>query len=118
VRPYVRRDKTDGTDAEALLETVRSGQVPTVPVKRVEQQALVGLHRVREQWKTTRTARINALRGILREHGVLLPAGARAALRAIPTVLEDAATRLPGHLCRVLASVHEEVLAIEARIAA
>jgi transposase len=118
VRPYVRRDKTDGTDAEAILETVRSGQVPTVPVKRVEQQALVALHRVREQWKTTRTARINALRGILREHGVLLPPGARAAIRAIPTVLEDAATRLPGYLRRVLASMHEEVRAIEARIAA
>ena len=59
--------------------------MPSVPVKRVEQQALVALHRVREQWMTTRTARINALRGILREHGILLPAGARAALQAVPT---------------------------------
>jgi transposase len=39
VRPYVRRNKTDRADAEAILETVRSGQVPSVPVKRVEQQA-------------------------------------------------------------------------------
>ncbi len=118
VRPYVRRNKTDRADAEAILEAVRSGQVPSVPVKRVEQQALVALHRVREQWMTTRTARINALRGILREHGMLLPAGARAALQAVPAILEDAATRAARHLCRVLASVHEEVRAIEARIAA
>jgi hypothetical protein len=55
------------------------------------------LHRVREQWMTTRTARINALRGILREHGILLPAGARAAVQAVPTVLEDAAAALPPH---------------------
>ena len=48
VQRYVRRDKTDGADAEAFLETVRSGQVPTVPVKLVEQQASVALHRVRE----------------------------------------------------------------------
>ena len=55
VRPYVRRHKTDRADAEAILEAVRSGEMPSVPVKRIEQQALVALHRVREQWMTTRT---------------------------------------------------------------
>jgi transposase len=118
VRPYVRRNKTDRADAEAILEAVRSGHVPTVAVKRVEQQALVALHRVREQWMTTRTARINTLRGILREQGILLPAGARAAVKVIPTVLDDAATVLPSHLRHVLAAVHDEVRAIEGRIAA
>ena len=92
VRPYVRRNKTDRADAEAILEAVRSGEMPSVPVKRVEQQALVGLHRVREQWMTTRTARINTLREILREHGLLLPAGPRAALQAVPALLEEAET--------------------------
>src|SRR5262249_29534987 len=62
VRPYVRRNKTDRADAEAILEAVRSGEMPSVPVKRIEQQALVAVHRVREQWMTTRTARINTLR--------------------------------------------------------
>ena len=71
VRPYVRRNKTDRTDAEALLEATRSGEIPAVPVKSVEQQTLVALHRIREQWMATRTARINVLRGILREQGVL-----------------------------------------------
>jgi transposase len=118
VRPYVRRNKTDRADAEAILEAVRSGQVPTVAVKRVEQQALVALHRIREQWMTTRTARINTLRGILREQGILLPAGARAAMKSLATVLEEAATVLPSHLRQVLTSVHEEVRAIEDRIAA
>jgi transposase len=117
VRPYVRRNKTDRADAEAILEAVRSGALPSVPVKRVEQQALVALHRVREQWMTTRTARINTLRGILREHGLLLPAGARAALHAVPLILDAAETALPMHLRVVLASVHEEIRAIEARIA-
>jgi len=65
---------------------------------------------------TTRTARINTLRGILREHGILLPAGARAALQAVPTILEDAETSLPRHLRQILASVHAEVRAIEERI--
>ena len=117
VRPYVRRDKTDRTDTEAILEAVRSGHMPSVPVKRVEQQALVAVHRVREQWMTTRTARINTLRGILREQGLLLPAGARAALQVVPRMLEEAETHLPRHLRQILTSVHEEVRAIEARIA-
>jgi transposase len=117
VRPYVRRNKTDRADAEAILEAVRSGEMPSVPVKRIEQQALVALHRVREQWMTTRTARINTLRGILREHGILLPAGAQTAVRVVPAMLEEAATQLPMHLRMVLASVHEEIRAIEARVA-
>jgi transposase len=117
VRPYVRRNKTDRTDAAAILEAVRSGDVPSVAVKRLEQQALVGVHRVRAQWMTTRTARINMLRGLLREHGILLPAGARAALQRVPALLEDGETRLPTPLRHVLASVHAEVRAIETRIA-
>lgn len=118
VRPYVRRNKTDRTDAEALLEAVRSGQMPCVAVKRVEQQALVALHRVREQWMRTRTARINTLRGVLGEHGLVLPVGPRAAIKAVPALLEDAELELPLHLRHVLAMVCEEVRDIEARIAA
>jgi transposase len=66
---------------------------------------------------TTRTARINVLRGLLREHGILLPAGAQAALRVVPAMLEEAETSLPAHLRSVLTSVHEEVRAIEGRLA-
>src|SRR6476620_8408570 len=94
VRPYVRRNKTDRTDAEALLEATRSGQIPSVAVKSVAQQTLVALHRIREQWMATRTARINTLRGMLREQGVLLPAGAGPAVRAIPAIIEDADSSL------------------------
>lgn len=115
VRPYVRRNKTDRADAEALLEAVRSGQMPSVPVKRVEQQALVGVHRIRAQWMRTRTARINALRGLLREQGVLLPAGPRAALHAVPAILDTA--QVPRHLRDALTSVHDEIRALEGRIA-
>lgn len=116
VRPYVRRNKTDRTDAEALLEAVRSGQIPAVPVKTVAQQTLVGLHRIRDQWMTTRTARINAVRGLLREQGILLPAGAGPAVRAIPALLEDGEAPLSAHLCRMLALIYEEIRQLEDRI--
>ncbi len=81
VRPYVRRTKTDRTDTEALLEANRCGGVDAVPVKTVEQQALQVLHRVRTQWQGARTARINAMRSILREHGFPISLGARTALK-------------------------------------
>jgi transposase len=80
VRPYVRRNKTDRTDAEALLEAVRSGQIAPVTVKTVAQQELLALHRVRAEWMATRTARLNAMRGLLQEHGLSIARGARTAL--------------------------------------
>jgi transposase len=118
VRPYVRRNKTDRTDAEALLEATRSGQIPSVPVKGVRQQTLVALHRIREQWMSTRTARINTIRGILREQGLLLPAGAGPALRAIPAILEDAETSLASSLCHMISLIATEVRQLEDRIGA
>jgi transposase len=113
VRPYVRRNKTDRTDAEAVLEAVRSGQIPAVPVKTVAQQTLVGLHRIRDQWMTTRTARINTVRGLLREQGILLPAGAGPAVRAIPALVDSTEAPLSGQLGRMLTLIYEEIRQLE-----
>jgi transposase len=118
VRPYVRRNKTDRTDAEALLEAIRSGEIPSVPVKSVGQQTLVALHRVRDQWMATRTARINTLRGILREQGVLLPAGAGPAMRAIPAVVEDADAPIAESVRHMISLMHDEIRTLEQRIVA
>ena len=113
VRPYVRRNKTDRTDAEAILEAVRSGRLPSVPVKRVEQQALVAVHRVREQWMTTRTARINTLRGILRSRDCCCRRALAPPCRRCPTVWKRRRRRLPNYLRQMLTLVHEEVRTIE-----
>jgi hypothetical protein len=84
VRPYVRRNKTDRTDTEAMLEADRCASVQPVPVKTVDQQALQALHRVRTQWQATRTGRINVIRGVLREHGYPVPVGARTVMISCP----------------------------------
>lgn len=117
VRPYVRRDKTDRTDTEALLEAHRCAGIAPVPVKTIEQQTLQALHRVRTQWQTARTARLNLMRAILREFGVSLAVGARTALRRIPALLDDATLALPSLACSTLAMLLEEVRALEARVA-
>jgi transposase len=72
VRPYVRRNKTDRTDCEALLDCA---ELRPVSVKSQDQQAILALHRARSQWMRTRTARINGMRGLLREFGVVSPRG-------------------------------------------
>jgi hypothetical protein len=65
-RAYVRRNKTDAADAAALIEAARCPDIRPVPVKSVDQQALQQLHRLRSQWMSARTARINFLRGVER----------------------------------------------------
>ena len=112
VKPYLRGNKTDRTDVDALLDAVRTGAIPPVHVKTVAQQEIVALHRIRDQWMATRTARVNALRGIFREHGVALPAGPQAALRPVSTLAEQ----LPPLLALAVLSVHEDVRTVEARI--
>ncbi|MGQ0735743.1 MAG: IS110 family transposase [Acidobacteriota bacterium] len=113
VKPYVRRNKTDRMDTEALLEAARCAGIHPVPLKTPEQQALQALHRVRTQWQRTRTARINTLRGMLREHGIPIALGARTVLTKMPRILEDADNGLPAQLCLALALVSNEVRALE-----
>ena len=67
VKAYRRRNKTDAADAEALLEANRNAQIKCVPVKNETQQLVMTIHGLREGWKAGRVARINALRGHLRE---------------------------------------------------
>lgn len=114
VRPYRRRNKTDRADAEALLEAARCGEIRDVPVKTEHQQAIQGLHRIRSQWMATRTARINALRALLREQGIELPSGASNALKAAPQAIDD--ERVPFALRLTLLDVVGDILSLQARI--
>jgi len=91
VRAYRRRNKTDRADCLAMLEAARNSEILPVPVKSPEAQAIQGLHRIRSQWMATRTSRINTLRGLLREFGVILPVGAITALKLMGAAIDDEA---------------------------
>lgn len=114
VRPYRRRNKTDRADVEALLEAHRCEGIQPVPVRSVEQQQIQQLHRLREQWKKTRTGRINLLRGCLRELGVFIPVGAAKARQRFAELLDD--ETLPAPLRHTYAGVVEEIGALEKNI--
>jgi transposase len=117
VRPYVRRNKTDRADTDALLEAARCGEIRPVPVKTVEQQTLQAIHRVRTQWQTARVARINAMRGLLAEHGHPIPVGARMVLRRVTAIINDCDAAVPEVLRHTIALVVEEVHGLEEKLA-
>lgn len=114
VQPYVLRRKTDRTDADGLLEAARCGGLRAVPIKTPEQQGVQGLHRIREHHKADRTAAINLARGLLREFGLVIPAGAAKVRVAVLAALEDAENELPMALREALAGVLAQIESAEA----
>ena len=109
VRPYVQRSKTDRTDVKGMLEAWRNSDIRPVPVKSESQQQLTSLHRVRSTWMAARTMRINSARGLLREFGIVFPAGASALPDHVQALIENADEAVPM-LVRDL--LHERVLEI------
>lgn len=83
VRPYVRGNKNDAADAQAIWSAAHRPGLRWVPAKGEQQQAVLALHRVRSQWVKVRTQTVNGLRGLLYEFGVVLPGGRQAGLKAI-----------------------------------
>jgi transposase len=116
VRPYIRRNKTDRTDAKGILEASRNDDIRPVPVKTVNQQVLTSLHRLRSGWMLERTARLNTLRGLLRELGVFIPVGSREVVPAVWALIEDADSNLPEALRPIFAEACREIGEIEARM--
>ncbi len=115
IRPYRRGNKTDRADAKALLEAARNSEIRPVPVKTTEQQALTALHRLRSTWLAHRTARINTVRGLLREFGHTIPVGARHVLPHVWSLIEDAEAELPDSLRPALAEACLEIRDFEFR---
>lgn len=119
VRPYVLRNKTDRSDAKALLEAFRNADLHPVPVKSEAQQALAALHRLRSAWLAARTARINTLRGLLREFGVAIPMGARNVVPRVQAVItEGPEGPVPPTLHPLLSEACAEIHDLEERIRA
>ncbi|MFM0742304.1 IS110 family transposase, partial [Paraburkholderia xenovorans] len=96
VKPYVKTNKNDAADAEAICEAVARPNMRFVPVKNVEQQAVLAQHRVRQGFIEARTAQANQIRGLLAEFGLIIPQGIANIAKRVPELLEDATNELPG----------------------
>jgi transposase len=116
VKPYRRRNKTDRADCEAILEAARCSGIHPVAIKSEDQQALLALHSVRSQWQHTRTARINVMRGLLHEFGVMAPSGSKRFLNELHRLVANKEECLPPRVRRTLMVLWEEVRALEERM--
>jgi len=95
VKPYVKTNKNDAADAEAICEAVSRPSMRFVPIKSIEQQAVLSVHRVRQGFVKARTAQANQIRGLLGEFGLVIPQGIRHIAQRVPALLEDASNELP-----------------------
>ena len=116
VKPYVLRNKTDRADVKGLLEADRNSDIHSVPVKTLAQQQLTALHRIRSRWMATRISRMNTLRGLLREFGLVIPVGARHVIPGAMELIEDAEVNLPDALRGTLNQMCTEIRELEARL--
>jgi transposase len=116
VRPYVHRSKTDRTDVKGMLEAWRNSDIRPVPIKTVAQQQMTSLHRVRSTWIATRTARLNAIRGTLREFGIVIPVGASRVEPAVRGLIEVDENNVPAVVRDLLHSLLLEIRELEDRI--
>lgn len=116
VHRYVRRNKTDRTDAKALLEANRNNDIHAVPVKTTELQAVASLHRLRSTWIAARTARLNTTRGLLREFGIFIPVGASHVVPRVRDLLADVTSPVPDLLRPPLAAACDEIGMLEGNI--
>lgn len=96
VKPYVKANKTDAADAEAICEAVSRPTMRFVPIKNAEQQAILSLHRARQGFVRARTAQANQIRGLLSEYGMTLPQGISHVAKRLPEIIADAENQLPG----------------------
>ena len=96
VKPYVKTNKNDAADAEAICEAVTRPTMRFVPIKNGEQQAVLAVHRARQGFVKARTAQANQIRGLLAEYGIAIPQGISHLATSLPDILEDGENGLPG----------------------
>jgi len=109
VKPYVKTNKHDMADAEAICEAVGRPNMRFVPIKTVEQQAILSAHRARQGFVKARTAQANQIRGLLSEFGIVIPRGIQSIGKRIPDILEDAENGLPGSMRRLLERLYDHL---------
>ena len=123
VRPFVGGNKNDAHDARAIWTAVQQPGIKTVAIKTEEQQAILALHRMRQQLVKFRTAQINCLRGLLTEYGEVMPKGRAGMRRGMAEALARVSERLPAMVVEALreqwarvSRLDEEIGEIERRL--
>jgi transposase len=116
VKPYVKTNKNDAADAEAICEAVSRPNMRFVPIKNGEQQAVLALHRARQGFVKARTAQANQIRGLLAEYGIVIPQGICHITQRLPGILEDGESDLPGMFRQLLQRLGEHLKELDRQV--
>ncbi len=116
VKPYVKSNKNDANDAEAICEAMSRPNMRFVAVKHVEQQNIQATHRIRAELMTQRTAKANQIRGLVTEYGLVAPQRLSSLRAAIPGWLEDAENGLTDHFRSLLHGLWSDLLSVDDRV--
>ena len=116
VKPYVKGNKHDAADAEAICEAVARPSMRFVLVKSVNQQAVLSMHRARQSFVRARTSQANQIRGLLSEYGLIIPQGINHIARRVPELLEDAGNELPDTFRVLLARLLEHMKNLDLQV--
>lgn len=117
VKAYLRGQKNDYNDAQAITEAVQHGRIRCVEVKTAEQQLDQSLHRLRQSLVVEQTGLVNRTRALLAEHGVCLPEGKHRFRQTVAGMLEDAENGLPWRLRELLGRQYQLFLTLEQELA-
>ena len=116
VKPFIRGQKNDGNDAQAIAVALMQPTMQFVPPKSPEQQDIQALHRARQRIVNHRTATICQIRGLLLDRGISIGAAMSRARRAVPLILEDAENGLSIRMRKTIAGLYELFIDLEKRI--
>ena len=116
VKPYVKSNKNDANDAEAICEAMSRPHMRFVTVKSVAQQDIQATHRIRSELLSQRTAKANQIRGLVAEYGLVAPLTLCALRVAVPEWLEDADNGLTDHFRSLLHGVWLDLVALDDRV--
>ncbi len=116
VKPYVKSNKNDAADAEAICEAVGRPSMRFVPIKHIKQQSVLSLHRVRQGFVKARTAQANQIRGLLGEFGLIVPQGIAHIAQRVPELIEDASNELPGTFRLLIARLLEHLQVLHRQV--
>lgn len=117
VKPYLKGQKNDANDAAAICEAVSRPNMRFVAIKSVAQQDAQALHRIRSQCVEHRTAKVNLIRGLLAEYGIVIAQQVSNLRRALVDLLEDAENGLTVEFRELLSGLREDVAYLDHRIA-
>ncbi len=117
VKPYVKSNKNDRNDAEAICEAVGRPSMRFVPPKSPEQLEIQAVHRIRQRVVANRTRLVNQVRGLLGEHGVVVPRDINRIRRTLSEIADGQSGGFGGLFVEMLRDIREELAELDARLA-